>query len=326
MKPKNLQKTKPKHKDALVPKAYAFISTVFLSNKYFNYGLCALVIFEFMFNFLIIKKVAYTEIDWKAYMQQVDIYLNGERNYNNIYGDTGPLVYPAGFVWIYTLMYYITERGQNILRAQYIFMGLYIVTLITVAKIYRMDKKVSLVYVLMLSVSKRLHSIYVLRLFNDPFAFFFALLGTLYLAKRKIVVSSILFSLGISIKMNVLLWIPGVMFCIFVMGGIQSVLISILVIVGIQIIVGLPFLLTFPKEYLVKSFEFGREFMFKWTVNWRMIGKDIFLSQEFSKMLLAIHLLLLLFAVILWSRPYNGIFKVIKNGIFGTKNKKMLQS
>ena len=37
-----------------------------------------------------------TEIDWKAYMQQIVQYRNGERDYTLIKGDTGPLVYPAG--------------------------------------------------------------------------------------------------------------------------------------------------------------------------------------------------------------------------------------
>ena len=37
-----------------------------------------------------------TEIDWKAYMQQIAQYRSGERDYTLIKGDTGPLVYPAG--------------------------------------------------------------------------------------------------------------------------------------------------------------------------------------------------------------------------------------
>lgn len=37
-----------------------------------------------------------TEIDWKAYMQQIVQYRSGERDYTLIKGDTGPLVYPAG--------------------------------------------------------------------------------------------------------------------------------------------------------------------------------------------------------------------------------------
>lgn len=44
-----------------------------------------------------------TEIDWVAYMQEVEGFLHGERNYFNLRGDTGPLVYPAGFVYIYSV-------------------------------------------------------------------------------------------------------------------------------------------------------------------------------------------------------------------------------
>lgn len=44
-----------------------------------------------------------TEIDWVAYMQEVKGFLDGERNYLNLRGDTGPLVYPAGFVYIYSV-------------------------------------------------------------------------------------------------------------------------------------------------------------------------------------------------------------------------------
>jgi alpha-1,3-mannosyltransferase len=41
---------------------------------------------------LIIYKVSYTEIDWKAYMEQVDLFLGGETNYVKLVGGTGPLV------------------------------------------------------------------------------------------------------------------------------------------------------------------------------------------------------------------------------------------
>lgn len=44
-----------------------------------------------------------TEIDWVAYMQEVEGFLGGERNYLNLRGDTGPLVYPAGFVYAYSV-------------------------------------------------------------------------------------------------------------------------------------------------------------------------------------------------------------------------------
>ncbi|KAL0030616.1 hypothetical protein WJX79_009615 [Trebouxia sp. C0005] len=40
---------------------------------------------------LILTKVPYTEIDWVAYMQQVQTFLQGERDYALIKGQTGPL-------------------------------------------------------------------------------------------------------------------------------------------------------------------------------------------------------------------------------------------
>ena len=38
-----------------------------------------------------------TEIDWKAYMQEVEGFLNGTRDYRRLEGDTGPLVYVTPF-------------------------------------------------------------------------------------------------------------------------------------------------------------------------------------------------------------------------------------
>ena len=70
-----------------------------------------------------------TEIDWVAYMQQIQQYINGERDYAMIKGDTGPLVYPAMHVYIYRGLYEITQSGRNILLAQVCFSTLYIINL-----------------------------------------------------------------------------------------------------------------------------------------------------------------------------------------------------
>jgi hypothetical protein len=34
-----------------------------------------------------------TKLDWTAYMEQVDMFLDGEDDYSEIQGETGPLVY-----------------------------------------------------------------------------------------------------------------------------------------------------------------------------------------------------------------------------------------
>ncbi|XP_022258800.1 dol-P-Man:Man(5)GlcNAc(2)-PP-Dol alpha-1,3-mannosyltransferase-like isoform X2 [Limulus polyphemus] len=112
-----------------------------------------------------------TEIDWKAYMQEVEGVVNGTLDYTKLEGDTGPLVYPAGFVYIFLVLYYLTGRGTNIHVAQYVFALLYLLTLLLVFRIYAKCKKVPpYALIFMCCTSYRIHSIYVLRLFNDPVA------------------------------------------------------------------------------------------------------------------------------------------------------------
>lgn len=73
-------------------------------------------------------------------MQQIEIYLKGERDYKKIVGGTGPLVYPGAHVWIYKQLYRLTDQGRDIQRAQYIFALLYLLTLGIVIQCYRKAK------------------------------------------------------------------------------------------------------------------------------------------------------------------------------------------
>merc|ERR1719412_3130882 len=102
----------------------------------------ALFMAEIVINTLVITKVNYTEIDWVAYMQEVEGVKNGTYDYSLLKGDTGPLVYPAGFVWIFTGLYYLTQSGTNIKLAQCFFAVLYLVTLALVFRIMVKTRKV----------------------------------------------------------------------------------------------------------------------------------------------------------------------------------------
>lgn len=73
-------------------------------------------------------------------MQQIAIYLKGERDYEKITGSTGPLVYPGAHVWIYKYLFKITDEGRNIQLAQYIFALVYLCTLGIVFQCYRKAK------------------------------------------------------------------------------------------------------------------------------------------------------------------------------------------
>ena len=73
-------------------------------------------------------------------MQQIEIYLKGERDYKKIVGGTGQLVYPGAHVWIYKQLYHLTDQGRDIQRAQYIFALVYLATLAIVFQCYRKAK------------------------------------------------------------------------------------------------------------------------------------------------------------------------------------------
>jgi alpha-1,3-mannosyltransferase len=76
-------------------------------------------------------------------MQEVEGWLGGDLDYKNLRGDTGPLVYPAGFVYLYSFLRFLTNGGRglaNIKIAQYIFAAVYVCNVAVVSEIYKNAK------------------------------------------------------------------------------------------------------------------------------------------------------------------------------------------
>lgn len=142
-------------------------------------------------------------------MQQVRLFIDGERDYTFIKGDTGPLVYPAIHLYIYTALYYLTNRGTNILVAQGIFHALYLVTLAFVLACYRRIKAPPWLLATLV-LSKRLHSIFLLRLFNDAWATLGLWIAICSFQRRKWGIGAISWCLALGVKMTVLLVAPAV--------------------------------------------------------------------------------------------------------------------
>jgi alpha-1,3-mannosyltransferase len=165
-------------------------------------AVAAIVIFEVVVTSCIVRFVPYTEIDWEAYMQQVDAFQAGELDYMNIKGGTGPLVYPAGFLYVFSALKALSGGGINIAAAQILFIGIYALNSLVVLLIYRRTGLPAL-SALPLIMSKRVHSIFVLRLFNDCIASLIAHAAVLALANFKMKTAATLLSLGVSVKMNV---------------------------------------------------------------------------------------------------------------------------
>ena len=134
----------------------------------------------------------------------------GERDYSQIKGQTGPLVYPAGFLYIYTALSWLTQGGQ-IAIGQIIFTALYLINQALVMSLYIQSQAVPPWALTLLCVSKRIHSIFILRMFNDSITMMLAYTACLLLIKRKWRLAVFLFSAALSVKMNVLLMAPPVL-------------------------------------------------------------------------------------------------------------------
>lgn len=257
-----------------------------------------IILAELILNLFIVEKVPYTEIDWKAYMQECEGFLNGTLDYSKLRGDTGPLVYPAGFVYIYSLFYFLTDQGRNIKLAQYIFIGVYLLLLSSVLRIYIKTKKVP-PYVLAFTIltSYRIHSIHVLRMFNDPVAVLFLYVSLNFFLDSKWYLGSIFYSLAVSIKMNILLYAPALFFFYLINLGFKETVKQLIVCGIIQLLLGLPFIIVAPVAYLKGSFDLGRVFNHTWTVNYRFLDVKFFENRIFHLTLLSIHVMLLIICV-----------------------------
>lgn len=73
---------------------------------------------------------------------------------------------------------------------------------------------------------------------------------------------------------------------------------------------GLPFLRHNWFNYLHKAFELSRVFTFEWTVNWKFLPEDVFISKELALALLGAHML---FLVLFLQKHFNiiGTFRAV---------------
>lgn len=297
-----------------------------------------LLIAEVLLTTLIVKRVPYTEIDWVAYMQEVTTYQNGERDYVNIRGDTGPLVYPAGFLYLYSFFKYIATRTidvpdplggstspEAIRTIQWMFVFIYVLNSAVVLMLYnavlrrmRQQENRDLstattvwcwrIAMVITCLSKRVHSIFVLRLFNDaPAMLLLHVSMYLFACYDCWAIGCAVFSVAVSVKMNILLFAPGLLLLLLqknqsLLGTLQH----LSVCASIQLILGWPFLTTYPISYIKKAFEFDRVFLFKWTVNWKFLPEEIFTSKSWALVLLACHLGVLVILATKWWRSSSS--------------------
>ncbi|GAC95073.1 hypothetical protein PHSY_002648 [Pseudozyma hubeiensis SY62] len=282
---------------------FAWLRRVCLDEYGWNFALPTLVISSAVLSETIIRRISFTEIDFQTYLGQAALFLDGQRDYTKLDppGGSGPCVYPAAHIYLYSFLHWLTDGGARILPAQHFFATLLDANNVLVALLYRRAGLPPLA-VLPLVLSKRIYSIFLLRMFNDPVAIFFVYLALFTATSARWKLSALLFSIGLGIKMNVLLFLPGIAAAAFVFTGIRGIISYLAVVALIQALLSMPFTLHDPHAYFNRAFDFSRAFLYVWTVNWRFVPEQIFSSTRFAHGLLALHLLLLaLFGLFRWT-------------------------
>merc|ERR1719445_762046 len=156
-------------------------------------------------------------------------------------------------------LYYITSQGTNILLAQYVFALLYVVTLGLVFRILTRTEKVPpYILALMSLTSYRVHSIFILRLFNDPVAVLLLYASINLFIDQRYSLGSVMFSLAVSVKMNILLYSPAVLIFYLTNLGQLATLGQLSICAGLQVLLAAPFLWHAPAQYLIGAFNLGR--------------------------------------------------------------------
>ena len=104
--------------------------------------------------------------------------------------------------------------------------------------------------------------------------------------------------------MSLLLVLPAVAVVLFLGRGFWGSLRLAALMAQVQVAIAIPFISTNWQGYVGRAFELSRQFKFEWTVNWRMVGEEMFLSSGFSNTLLLLHALMLsVFINTKWLRP-----------------------
>lgn len=115
--------------------------------------------------------------------------------------------------------------------------------------------------------------------------------------------------------MSALLYLPGILVVLFKRHGLAATVRHLLVLAFTQIVLARSFLVEDAHSYLQNAFDLSRVFMYKWTVNWRFLDEQTFLSPSWARGLLVGHVTILVaFGLFRWCRSDGGVALVLRNG------------
>ena len=151
--------------------------------------------------------------------------------------------------------------------------------------------------------ASRQRTLTVIHLFNDPVSVLLLHAAINMFLDRRWSLGSLLFSLAVSVKMNILLFAPALL-CIYVtsLPPLQAIL-QLAICASVQLFLAAPFLLANPLAYLSAAFNLNRSFLHRDSVNYGFLPRDVFTSKWFHAGLLVLHISALLYSARHWWKP-----------------------
>lgn len=272
---------------------------------------------------LAVLYVPFTDIDWTAYRQEVAPVLNGTQfDYAKLRGDTGPLVYPAGFVWLYGALEWLW--GDALRPQQWLFAaGLTASTALWALVLARHVHGTQPAALLSLALSRRTASLWVLRLFNDGPTALLQWAAVALACGARLLPATLALSLAVSVKMSAALLLPAHATQLLLVGGWRGALGHAALFCAVQIALALPFLVTAPAHYVAAAFELTRQFEQRWSVNGQLLSGALFADRRVHAALLGAHVALLVaFAHWRWLGRRGGLWR----GLLGTRHRVALSA
>src|SRR5688572_7566045 len=107
--------------------------------------------------------------------------------------------------------------------------------------------------------------------------------------------------------MSALLYLPGLIVITYKRKGLFGTGRHLTTVATIQIVMAWQFVKHDPWAYFHGAFDLSRAFLYKWTVNWRFVDEDTFLSSFWANGLLIGHVLTLVaFGLFKWCAIDGG--------------------
>ncbi|EGC34695.1 hypothetical protein DICPUDRAFT_153070 [Dictyostelium purpureum] len=219
----------------------------------------------------------------------------------------GPNTYPAGFTYLYTFLYYISNRGNCLQIFQAIWAILEFINFILIKRICS-KLKIPIFLSILPIISNRLHLYNVRIVINDfPSTFLIHIAILLFISKR-FKLFSIIYSLTVSLKLHTIFYSPAILFIFFNSLTLNETIYYLSIMAIIQILLGLPFLLVNPVAYISNAYDLSRTLLWEKTRNFKFVGRILYDMKLFNLLLI----LALVLTIIVFIMKYQNIINQLK--------------